>query len=248
MRVLAVAEVAHLAAGRASWTPGAGVACRARSRRVRDADRRERRRQSPRRSCRCARTPCAPARTGTRASVRRRDRAARARRVVGRRHDDEDVREVLGGGAHQARAADVDLLDQRRRTASSGFGGGLDERVEVDDDEVDQGDAVLRRRRRDRRHRPRRARMPPWTSGCSVFTRPSIISGKPVTSEIADDRQPGLLRARGRAAGRHELEAARGKPAGKLDETGLIGNAQKGSGHGNRGTIAKISDGVTTNA
>src|SRR5262249_3981499 len=27
----------------------------------------------------------------------------------------------------------------------------------------------------------RSARMPPWMAGCSVFTRPSIISGKPVT-------------------------------------------------------------------
>ena len=26
--------------------------------------------------------------------------------------------------------------------------------------------------------------MPPWTAGWSVFTRPSMISGKPVTSEI----------------------------------------------------------------
>src|SRR5690349_11011515 len=33
--------------------------------------------------------------------------------------------------------------------------------------------------------RSRRARMPPWTPGWSVFTRPSIISGKPVTSETS---------------------------------------------------------------
>jgi len=31
--------------------------------------------------------------------------------------------------------------------------------------------------------RSRRARMPPWTFGWSVFTRASIISGKPVTSQ-----------------------------------------------------------------
>src|SRR4030065_2612872 len=30
--------------------------------------------------------------------------------------------------------------------------------------------------------RSRRARMPPWTSGCSVLTLPSSISGKPVYS------------------------------------------------------------------
>ena len=28
----------------------------------------------------------------------------------------------------------------------------------------------------------RRARMPPWIAGCRVFTRPSMISGKPVWS------------------------------------------------------------------
>ena len=33
-------------------------------------------------------------------------------RVVGRIDDDEHVAEVLGRGAHQARAADVDLLDE----------------------------------------------------------------------------------------------------------------------------------------
>src|SRR6185369_3206910 len=31
----------------------------------------------------------------------------------------------------------------------------------------------------------RRARMPPWIFGCSVFTRPSSISGKPVCAETS---------------------------------------------------------------
>src|SRR5260370_752858 len=31
----------------------------------------------------------------------------------------------------------------------------------------------------------RMARMPPWTLGCSVLTLPSIISGKPVTSQTS---------------------------------------------------------------
>ena len=31
----------------------------------------------------------------------------------------------------------------------------------------------------------RRCRMPPCTLGCSVFTRPSSISGKPVSSEMS---------------------------------------------------------------
>ncbi len=44
--------------------------------------------------------------------------------------------------------------------------------------------------------RPRRARMPPWTAGCSVFTRPSMISGKPVTAEMPVTGIPAVSRAR----------------------------------------------------
>src|SRR6185437_17052290 len=41
----------------------------------------------------------------------------------------------------------------------------------------------------------RRARMPPWTLGWSVFTRPSIISGKPVNSETSVTTTPFSLRS-----------------------------------------------------
>src|SRR5688572_11977511 len=44
--------------------------------------------------------------------------------------------------------------------------------------------------------RLRRARMPPCTDGCSVFTRPSMISGKPVTAEMPVTRTPASSRAR----------------------------------------------------
>src|SRR5688572_9005875 len=40
----------------------------------------------------------------------------------------------------------------------------------------------------------RLARMPPCTLGCRVFTRPSIISGKPVTSEIPMTSRPAFAR------------------------------------------------------
>src|SRR5580765_8680173 len=42
----------------------------------------------------------------------------------------------------------------------------------------------------------RRARMPPWIAGCRVLTRPSIISGKPVTSETGITARPASLSAR----------------------------------------------------
>ena len=35
-----------------------------------------------------------------------------------------------------------------------------------------------------------RPRMAPWTLGCSVFTRPSMISGKPVYDEISITGRP----------------------------------------------------------
>ena len=52
----------------------------------------------------------------------------------------------------------------------------------------------------------RSASRPPWTAGCSVFTRPSIISGKPVTSDDVAHRSPASASA-ARAAGRDELDA-----------------------------------------
>ncbi len=36
---------------------------------------------------------------------------------------------------------------------------------------------------------------PPWTRGCSVLTRPSIISGNPVTSSIGVTSKPASLNA-----------------------------------------------------
>src|SRR5688572_157767 len=43
--------------------------------------------------------------------------------------------------------------------------------------------------------RSRRARIPPWTFGCRVFTRPSIISGKPVYSPTSVTTIPFSLRS-----------------------------------------------------
>ena len=69
-------------------------------------------------------------------------------------------------------------------------GRGLDKRIEVDADDVDEADAVRRARRRGPPACARRARMPPWIFGCSVLTRPSIISGKPVTSDTCTTARP----------------------------------------------------------
>ena len=107
----------------------------------------------------------------------------------------------------------------------SGFAAALANGIEVDDDEVDRLDAVARDRREvvgavaagedaavDR--------------GCSVLTRPSIISGKPVTSETLVTGKPGVGERLRRAAGRDELDAAGGQPAAELDQAGLVRNTQ----------------------
>ena len=103
-------------------------------------------------------------------------------RIVRRIDDDQHVPEVLARRRGPA-------TDRRCRSAStsssngvSGFCRRLRKRIQVDDDQVHQLDAMRRIASRSS-GRLRRARMPPWILGWSVFTRPSIISGNPVTSE-----------------------------------------------------------------
>ena len=100
--------------------------------------------------------------------------------VVARRVDDDgDRRVVLRRGPHHRRPADVDLLDA---LVGRGAGGHrLGERVEVDHDEVEGGDAQLVELRDVRRACGGRPGCPACTAGCRVFTRPSRHSGKPVT-------------------------------------------------------------------
>ena len=47
----------------------------------------------------------------------------------------------------------------------------------------------------------------PWTAGCSVFTRPSMISGKPVSSDTSRTGDAGRSDRLRRAAGRDQLDA-----------------------------------------
>lgn len=64
---------------------------------------------------------------------------------------------------------------------------------------------------------------PPCTIGCRVFTRPSIISGKPVRSETSFTAA-GAFDRRAGAAGRDQLYAGRGQRLGGLDQAGLVGD------------------------
>ena len=62
--------------------------------------------------------------------------------IVGRVGDDGNARGVLGGRAQHGGATDVDVLDGIRK-GDLGVGDGLLELVQVDDDQVDQLNAVL---------------------------------------------------------------------------------------------------------
>ena len=93
---------------------------------------------------------------------------------------------VLGGRAEHRGAADVDVLDR----VLEGHAGPRDrhlERIEIHGHEIDRLDARVRRWPSCGPARSRRASSAPWTAGCSVLTRPSSSSGKPVTSSTSDD-------------------------------------------------------------
>ena len=61
--------------------------------------------------------------------------------------------------------------------------------------------------------------------GCSVLTRPSMISGKPVKSRSPRTSSP-AARARRRAAGGEELDAELAR-RGELDDAALVGDRQQ---------------------
>ena len=73
----------------------------------------------------------------------------------------------------------------------------------------------------------RRARMPPWIAGCRVFTRPSMISGKPVWSLTSITFSPASRKRLGRAAGRQDRHAVRRQRLAELDQAGLVGDGDQ---------------------
>ena len=88
---------------------------------------------------------------------------------------------------------------------------------------------------------------PPCTTGCRVFTRPSIISGKPVSSATSFTGRPAAAMAARGAAGRDQLDAGGGQRPGGLDEAGLVGDRDQGAADGDevgRGGISGRSHGV----
>ena len=76
--------------------------------------------------------------------------------------------------------------------------------------------------------RSRRASRPPCTFGCSVFTRPSSISGKAGVVGDFGDRQAGVGAAASRCRrSRGCLTPSRGQRAREVDDAGLVGNGDE---------------------
>src|ERR1700756_4822114 len=84
---------------------------------------------------------------------------------------------------------------------------------------------------------PRIASRPPCTLGCSVLTRPSIISGKPVRSETSRTARPAAVSA-ARGARGDDLDTAGGQRLREFDQAALVGHRDQGArnlacvGHG----------------
>src|SRR5690606_24448908 len=146
-------------------------------------------------------------------------------RIVGRVHHHENVAEVLGGGAHHAGPADVDLLNQRvepRGRVSCRFR----ERVEVYDDQVDEADAVPGQGGQVVR---------PVAPGqdAAVDARVQGLHaavehlGKPGALGHVGDGQPRLPEGTGGAAGGEQLDAEGRQAAGEVDDAGLVGNGDE---------------------
>jgi hypothetical protein len=79
--------------------------------------------------------------------------------------------------------------------------------------------------------RSRRARMPPWIAGCSVFTRPSSISATPVTSPASSREDRRRAAPSPSRRWRPAPSRAVGQLAREVNESGLVGYGEEGSGH-----------------
>ena len=146
------------------------------------------------------------------------------RAIVGWRYDNEYVLEVLGRGAHQARTADVDLLDQRveRRVR---IRGGLHEGIEIHDNQIDQ-DYPVRRCRREVVRTPAPGEDTAVHQGVQCLNAPVHHLGESRDLGDADDGQPCLLEDLRSATRGDQVEAPARQRGGELDQTGFVRNAQ----------------------
>ena len=159
-------------------------------------------------------------------------------RVIRRIDDDQHAAEILGGRAHERRTADVDLLDERVERRR-GIGRRLHERIQVHDDDVDEADAKARQGGEivgtvaARENAAVQRRMQRLHAAVHHFREPGEI-------RHACHGEAGVGQRPRRAAGRHELVAARGEPASDLDDSGLVRHAQQCSWHKTKSPVSSL--------
>jgi hypothetical protein len=168
-----------------------------------------------------------------------------------RRRCDGDIAVVLGRRADHGRAADVDVLDARRRNRRPRRRWPRTDRGRPDDIDGPMPWSAMACACSGASRTPSR---PPCTTGCRVLTRPSIISGKPVRSATSLTGRPKPGDGGPGAAGRDQLDAGGVQDLGGLDQAGLVGDRQQGAlggdeigggrivgggGHGGRGCPLK---------
>ncbi len=146
-----------------------------------------------------------------------------------------DAAEVLGRRPHHRRAADVDLLDHLVKRGL-GVGGGLAERVEIDDHQVDAVDLV-----RGELLGMRRVRAAGQDAGVDARMQrlDAAVEDLGETGHVGDGhrRDAELAQVGEGAAGRDDLDAEAAKPLGQLGQAALIGN-------GNQCAMRRQHDGV----
>jgi hypothetical protein len=150
-------------------------------------------------------------------------------------HGDEGV--VLGRGPDQCRSADVDVLD-----AVGELGAGRDRRlegIEVDDHQIDGGDAVIR-------HRGQVALVVAERQDAAMHGRmqglhPAVhhLGKARVLSHVAH-RDAGLAQGRGGASGGENVDTETGEFTAELGEPGLVGDRYQRPTDGNQALIRGV--------
>ncbi|MNQ50453.1 hypothetical protein D3C85_643980 [compost metagenome] len=152
--------------------------------------------------------------------------------VAGVDHDG-DVLVVLGRRANHGRAADVDVLDGVRQGAT-GLGHGGGERVQVDRDQVDRGDAVLGHHRAVEIATAEDAavdlRMQGLHPAVHHFREAGVVGHFDRGHAVFAQQLEG-------AAGGEDLDAEGGEFAGEVDDAGLVGHADQRAADGEAGGL-----------
>ncbi len=162
-------------------------------------------------------------------------------RAVVRRFDhDAHMSPVLRRGAQQRRTADVDVLDRFLERAVA-FRDSLPKRVEVDDDEIDQRNAVPGERRGMRQHVAAGENAGVHFRMQRLHTSVEHFGKSGVLADFRDGKS-GIRQCLRRAPGRQELYTESREPARKLDEARLVGYRKQRlsdwGGHDEAGEIA----------